>query len=340
MSETVSPNPEEYRFRGLHPRVLLGTASDRYAGWIGQIYSEHYRGRITSRQKIVAGKSFREDILPVESVEEYFTHFPLLELDFTFYSLLLDRNLNPTPTHRVLDTYRKHLRPGDRLILKVPQRIFSRKLRQGGIYAANPDYLNADLFIRRFYEPAQALLGDRVTAFVFEQEYLTRKERGSEDDFSARLRSFFQGLPPDHRYHTEVRTEAFLTEPYFKVLEDFGVGQVLSHWTWLPSLWVQFRKGGERFFNRGSRCVIRLMTPRGKRYEEAYAAAYPFDREVEGMMSPGMVEETARILLSAVEQDVEALVTINNRAGGNAPALAQKLSRRFSDLVAEKRPPA
>lgn len=240
MSENPSPNPEAYRFRGLHPRVFLGTASDRYAGWLGQIYSERFRQRIASRQKSVAGKSFREDILPVESVEEY----------------------------------------------------------------------------------------------------LTKKERGSQEDFSAALREFFRKLPPDPRYHAEVRTEAFLTASYFKVLEDFGIGQVLSHWTWLPSLWVQFRKGGERFLNRGGRFVIRLMTPRGKRYEEAYATAHPFDREIEGMTSPGMVEDTARIMLTAVHREVEAVVVINNRAGGNAPALAQRVSRRFVDLVEGKGSPA
>jgi hypothetical protein len=29
-----------YRFRELHPNLSIGMASDRYAGWIGQVYSE------------------------------------------------------------------------------------------------------------------------------------------------------------------------------------------------------------------------------------------------------------------------------------------------------------
>ena len=34
-----------FLFRDIHPYVRIGTASDRYAGWIGQIYSEgRYRG--------------------------------------------------------------------------------------------------------------------------------------------------------------------------------------------------------------------------------------------------------------------------------------------------------
>ncbi len=31
---------------------------------------------------------------------------------------------------------------------------------------------------------------------------------------------------------------------------------------------------------------MRLMTPHGMRYEEAYARAFPFDRLVDGLASP------------------------------------------------------
>jgi uncharacterized protein YecE (DUF72 family) len=31
------------------------------------------------------GKTFIEEVLPVDSVQEYFEHFPVLEIDFTFY---------------------------------------------------------------------------------------------------------------------------------------------------------------------------------------------------------------------------------------------------------------
>ncbi len=77
---------ERFEFRDLAPHVFLGTASDRYAGWIGQIYTrERYEGRIKSRKKTVGKKSFVENTLPVESVQEYFEHFPVLEIDYTFY---------------------------------------------------------------------------------------------------------------------------------------------------------------------------------------------------------------------------------------------------------------
>jgi uncharacterized protein YecE (DUF72 family) len=76
-----------FMFRGLQHKISVGTASNRYAGWIGQIYTkERYEGHIGRRTNTVGGKSFVGETLPVESVQEYFEHFSILEIDFTFYS--------------------------------------------------------------------------------------------------------------------------------------------------------------------------------------------------------------------------------------------------------------
>ena len=326
MTQTI----ENFFFRDLHPGVSIGTASDRYAGWLGQIYSpERFGGKISKRSKTVGGRTVTEELLPVESVQEYFEHFSILELDFTFYSLLLDDHFNPTSTYRVIETYRKHLKDADRLVLKVPQTIFAQKLWKEGKFTENPGYLNAETFTQKFYAPAVGLLGPTLRGMIFEQEYQAKKERSSPDLFVSALDRFFETIPRDDRYHVEVRTEALLTKAYFQVLEKHGIGQVLSHWTWLPPLRKQFSKGSGRFFNAGKKAVIRLMTPIGMRYEDAYLKAFPFDKMVEGMMSPRMPEETAEIMLAAAKENVQANVIINNRAGGNAPLIAQKVAEKF-----------
>jgi hypothetical protein len=67
---------KDFMFRGLHQHILIGTASDRYAGWIGQIYSEgRYEKGITRRSHKVGDKTFNEETLPVECITEYFEHF-------------------------------------------------------------------------------------------------------------------------------------------------------------------------------------------------------------------------------------------------------------------------
>jgi uncharacterized protein YecE (DUF72 family) len=330
MPPTPAADLEQFKFWHLHPQVRMGTASDRYGGWVGQIYSvERYLGRINQRTKVVKEQTFTEQVLPVESVAEYFEYFSVLEIDFTFYRPLLDNNGKPTQNLKVLKTYSGHLRSGDTLVLKVPQGITAPKLRRGGQYQDNPTFLNAEAFTNQFYRPATKLLGQHLQGFIFEQEYLTKQDRPPVTEMAEALDTFFQEIPQDSRYHLELRTDLYLREPVFEVLEKHGVGQVLSHWTWLPPLRKQLTKAGGRFFNAGKQCVIRLLTPLGMRYEDSYVQAFPFDELVEGMVRPEMILETVEIMRQGVEQGVLVNVIINNRAGGNAPLLAQMIARKF-----------
>ena len=96
MAKTPESKTKSFLFRGLDSNILIGMASDRYGGWIGQIYSEgRYEKGITRRSHKVGDKTFNEETLPVESVTEYFEHFPLLEIEYTFYRLLLEKDGKP-----------------------------------------------------------------------------------------------------------------------------------------------------------------------------------------------------------------------------------------------------
>jgi uncharacterized protein YecE (DUF72 family) len=333
MSNPETLDIENFQFRGLHPNVFLGTASDRYAGWLGQIYSKKiYGDRISRRKKSVGGKSFVEEVLPVQSVEEYFQHFPVLELDFTFYRLLLEEDGTPTPNYHLLQRYRQHLKEGDSLILKVPQAICAQKVWGGGKFIQNTNYLNGEIFTRQFYDPAVTILGPFLTGLIFEQEYQRKKDRTSPQELATALDLFFGEIPKENRYHLELRTEPYLTNPVFQVMEKHGVGQVLSHWTWLPPLRKQFAKSGRRFFNSGGQAIIRLMTPPGVRYEDAYAQAHPFDALVDKRVNPIMVEEAAELMWEAVDNNIRINIIVNNRAGGNAPLVGRHIALRFMEM--------
>jgi uncharacterized protein YecE (DUF72 family) len=322
-------NPyDNFLFRDIHPGIRLGTASDRYAGWIGQIYSDG-RYQSQTRSHKVGGKTFTEEVLPVESVREYFQHFPILEIDYTFYRLLLDTELKPTQNYHVLETYRKHLTEQDRLILKVPQVICARRLWRGGKFVENPDYLNPDIFTRRFYLPALEILGDIVGGFIFEQEYIPQKDRIPPEEFAEGLDQFFSAIPEDNHYHIETRTEYYHKPAYFFVLRKHGVGHIFSHWTWLPALRKQFIRVTKRFFNSDGECIVRLLTPLRMKYDESYSQAFPFHKIVDGMMNPEMIPDTVEILKTATEKGVSVNVIVNNRAGGNAPLIAREIAAQF-----------
>lgn len=323
-------NLKTFNFREIHPRVLIGTASDRYAGWIGQIYSQdRYEGRITRRTKIIGANTFTEEVLPVESVGEYFDHFQVLEIDFTFYRPLLDQDGQPTQNYQVLKNYSRHLKDGDRILLKVPQLITAQKIHRGDQHIKNEAFLNPKVFTEQFYGPAVTLLGPNLTGFIFEQEYQRKEDRTPVNEMALALDKFFSQVPKDLRYHLELRTDLYLRDQVFEVLAKHGVGQVLSHWTWLPPLRKQLAKADGRFFNGGNDCVIRLLTPSGLRYEDSYVRAYPFDRLVEGMMQPEMVLDTVEIMKAAVEKGILVNLIINNRAGGNAPIIAQIIAEKL-----------
>jgi hypothetical protein len=189
--------------------------------------------------------------------------------------------------------------------------------------------LDAEMFIERFYEPVIEVLGSTLSGMIFQQEYQRKQDRVPVKNMAEDLDDFFESLPKDTRYHIELRTEAYLSSAVFEVLEKHGVGQVLSHWTWLPPLRKQMAKADNQVFNSGRQRIVRLMTPIGTRYEDAYAKAHPFDKLVEGMLQPDMVRETAEIMKRAITDNVETSILINNRAGGNAPIIAQKVAEEF-----------
>jgi uncharacterized protein YecE (DUF72 family) len=326
-------NLQKFKFRGLHPPISIGMASDRYAGWIGQVYSvERYTREIKHRTHKVGEKSFEEQVLPVESVEEYFGHFPILEIDYTFYRPLLDKSGKPTPNYFTLKEYQQHLKKDDQLILKVPQLISARRLRRGGKFIENETYLNPEIFTNQFYKPAVEILGANLRGFIFEQEYQPKKERVEPEAMAKSLDAFFKAIPKDKRYHIELRTEAYLSEAVFDILEKHGVGLVYSHWTWLPPLSKQFSKTKGRFFNSGGDSIIRLMTPLRMSYEDSYVKAFPFNKMVDGMMNPGMIDDTIQIIMEGVKRRKRMNLIINNRAGGNGPIIAQEIAKRLQEV--------
>ena len=333
MNNSERFDPGKFKFRGLHSNVLIGIASDRYAGWTGQVYSEgrYAQGR-TRRTHKVGEKSFVEEVLPVESVQEYFEHFPILEIDYTFYRLLLDRSGKPTPNYFTLKQYQQYLKKGDQLILKVPQLISARRIRQGGKFIENEVYLNPEIFTNQFYKPSVEILGPNLSGFIFEQEYQPKKERVEAEEIAKSLDVFLKAIPKDKRYHIELRTEAYLSEPIFDILEKHGVGLVYSHWTWLPPLSKQFSETKGRFFNSGGDCIIRLMTPLRMSYEDSYAKAFPFDKMVDGMMNPEMIDDATEIIMEGVRRRKRMNLIINNRAGGNGPIIAQEIAKRLQEV--------
>lgn len=328
---------KSFHFHGIHPNVRFGTASDRYAGWIGQIYPELYRDRVSSRRRKLGGKSYEERTVPVESTADFFEHFDVLEVDFTFYRPLRDTDGKPTTNFAVLQKYAEHAPEHAQFILKAPQSFFARKLRRtvdGKLrYVANPEYLDAPACAATFLEPAHEILGARLGGIIFEQEYQRVADAPDPIENIRDLDNFFSALPGAVQPHVEIRSEHLLVPEYFEWLVDRGLGFVFSHWTWLPPLRKQWKMCGERFTAADGRAVVRLLTPLDVPYAEAYARTHPFDRtkaEVAGTrQAHNMILDTTALVFQAESSGNVVDVIANNRAWGNAPALARAVAERI-----------
>lgn len=313
-----------YNFRNLRPGVEFATASDRYIGWVGQIYSGDADYKITRSEKTIKGEKIVEEKLPVRTVAEFFEHYGALEIDFTFYAFLRDEKGEPSRNYLPLAEYAKHIPSDGKVILKVPEAITAtaqwRSVEGKRVRRENESFLDPARFIRQFYEPALGLLGGRVAAFVFEKGYQRKDECPPPDENIDRLAAFFDAIPKDDRYHIEERTDRLKSPAYFDFLRQKQIGNVFSHWTWLPSLKRQWEQAGGFTSGLG---LTRLLTPLKANYEDTYARYSPFDRLVDEL--PDMYRDAAFIIRSGMNIALPTITVVNNRAGGNAPEITRRI---------------
>ena len=338
---------EAYLFTDIHPNVRFGTASDRYAGWIGQIYPDFYGEQIKSRTRALGGQRFEERTVPVSSVADYFGHFGVLELDFTFYRPLLEPDASPTNNMRVLYQYAEHAPAEARFFLKAPQQYFVPRLRrqragEKPTYEENPQYLDASAYTATFLQPAIEVLGDRLAGVIFEQSYQRVSDTPPLEVVLADLDGFFEKIPPTVQSHIELRSPHLLTASYFDWLATRQIGHVFSHWTWLPAIREQWQRCGGQLTAADKQIITRLLTPLRMPYAKAYAQAYPFDKPLEAIVNSkeghDMVLDVTALAFQAEQNKAILNVIANNRAWGNAPALSQAIARRIVDELVRRTP--
>jgi hypothetical protein len=64
-------------------------------------------------------------------------------------------------------------------------------------------------------------------------------------------------------------------------------------------------------------------------YEDSYVKSFPFDKMVDGMLDPEMIEDILSIVNAALEDKYRVNLIINNRVGGNAPLIAQMITSKL-----------
>jgi uncharacterized protein YecE (DUF72 family) len=287
----------------LPPSIRLGTTSWSYPGWIGSVYG--------------AGVLHKD--LSGHGLTAYAKH-PLLravEIDRTYYGPV------PATTLRALADQV----PGDfRFLVKAHEDcVFSRfsdHARYGNKRAsANVRYLDADYAADACVTPFAEGLGPKGAALLFQFPQLPRRDVDEPRRFVDALHSFLRRLPRGPLYAVELRNHDLLVPAYSEALEDAGAVHCHNVWTAMPPVTTQARSITPRARRP---LLIRWLLRPGDTFEQARARYSPFDRLVDEDRANR--DLLAALVAQAHAHDVPALVLIDNKAEGSAPASAFRLA--------------
>ncbi|MDP9115128.1 MAG: DUF72 domain-containing protein [Acidobacteriota bacterium] len=284
-------------------QVWIGTSSWKYAGWLDQIYS---RDRYLTRGR------FSRKRFETECLAEYAETFPIVCGDFSFYQF-------PTPEfwQRLFGAA-----PGElRFALKVPEEVtaavFPKHPRYGPRAGMrNEAFLNADALAALFLEPLEAYR-DRIATLIFEFGARPTPLR----EFVDELGPFLDALPRWFRYAVEIRNRAYLSAPYFDCLGERNVAHVFNAWTKMPPLAEQLSIPGAF---TADFTVVRALLREGRAYEQAVEQLAPYDHVKDE--NPQGREALRALIRRMREERRAALIFVNNRFEGNAPATIQAIA--------------
>ena len=123
---------------------------------------------------------------------------------------------------------------------------------------------------------------------------------------------------------------AVLTPDYRAMLKAHGVSHVYHYLYAMPTLEQQHDTLAGQL--SAPFIVLRLLTPRDKKYHDAVKAYQPYDKLVRPL--PDMRESAVRLVNQAVSEQRRVYVLINNRTEGHAPGTAKALYTRLVEPAA------
>lgn len=284
--------------------VRLGTSSWSFPGWQGIIYDRRATQRTLAREGLAA----------------YAAH-PLLRtvgVDRSFYRPLEVEEMR---------SYAEAVPDGFRFLVKADRVVTSPLDPQAAsIRSRNPRFLDPAYATDVVVGPTLEGLGSKVGPLVFQFPPIPPNLVRGRGPFLERLHRFLSALPRGPRYAVELRTPAFLCEPYSDLLEATGVAHCYNVHPAMSPLARQLEIL-QPFYQPA--LVVRWMLGAGLGYEEARDRYSPFNRLVdEDVATRGLV---ARAALDALLGEREAFVIANNKAEGSAPLTLFRLAERIAD---------
>ena len=316
---TVAPAPTDPALAelaaALPPNLRLGTSSWSYPGWADLVWDGEYAETVLSKNGLAA-----------------LAQHPL------FRTVSLDRNFYRALTASQYARYAAMV-PGDfRFVVKAPSLVTDATVRDesGRGTQVNPVFLNSEIAIQEFVQPALEGLGDRIGALVFEVSPIPPPLLADQPALLVRIGEMLESLPglkpaaPDAVIAVEVRDPQLLCPAFADMLRSVGATFCMGLHAKMPPIEDQLPML-RALWPGPLVCRWNLHRRHGRfGYEDAEKLYGPFDKIIDP--DPETRAALARVIAGTTGAGQMAYVTVSNNAEGCAPLTIASLARDIVDL--------
>lgn len=321
--EPAPPSTAQLALRSRLPASLrLGTSSWSYPGWTGTVWAQEYSESKLSKQGLRA-----------------YAEHPLLRtvsLDRAFYRPLR------------VDQYAAHAAqvPADfRFVVKAPSLVADALIRgeSGHGLQPNTQFLDPDLAVREFAQPALDGLRDRLGVLLFQLSPIPPLLLQDIPALLRRLGAMLRALPslqeraPQAIVAVELRNAELVRPELAALLRSCGATYALGLHAKMPPIDAQLPLL-RALWPGPLVCRWNLHRRHGAYgYEEAKRLYGAFDRLVDP--DPETRNALARVIAGTTGAGYPAYVTLGNKAEGSAPLSVAALAEAVAGAVQALRRP-
>ena len=312
----ATPDAAVIELAGSMPaNVYLGTSSWSYPGWAGSVWDGDYSESTLSRYGLAAYS--QHPLLRAVSIDRGF-YRPLSAAQFAVYAAQVPAEF--------------------RFVVKAPSLVTDALIRDesGKGMRINPNFLDVEIALREFVEPALMGLGSKLGALVFQISPLPIPWLTQMPRLISRLHDLLRAIPdvrataPDAAIAIEVRDAQWLTPVFISVLRDTGATYCMGLHAKMPRIAEQLP-------------ILRALWPGplvcrwnlnplhgAYGYEDAAQQYEPYDRIHDADIETR--QALARVIAGTVSGGQNAFVTLSNKAEGSAPLSVIALAEAIHEL--------
>ncbi|KIQ37160.1 hypothetical protein RT97_00570 [Variovorax paradoxus] len=316
---TVAPMPADPALvelaAALPQGLRLGTSSWSYPGWANLVWDGEYAETVLSKNGL-----------------------PALAQHPLFRTVSLDRNFYRALTASQYARYAAMVPADFRFVVKAPSLVTDATVRDesGRGTQVNPVFLNSEIAIQEFVQPALDGLGDRIGALVFQLSPIPSQLLADQPALLTRIGEMLEALPglkqvaPDAVIAVEVRDPQLLCPAFAEMLRSVGATFCMGLHAKMPPIEDQLPML-RALWPGPLVCRWNLHRRHGRfGYEDAEKLYGPFDRIVDP--DPETRAALAKVIAGTTRAGQNAFVTVSNNAEGCAPLTIASLARDIVEL--------